>query len=68
MEEEMSDLERIRAALAKGERNDRFLDGRYFDRRYWINAKAALGRIERRVQVSEGERDALLAVVNEAPE
>ena len=56
----MTDFDRIRAALAKGEDNNRLLDGRDFDHRYWINAKAALGRIERRLSVAERERDALL--------
>ena len=56
-----SDFERVRAALVKGEDNDRLLDGRDFDRRYWINAKAALGRVERRLDVAERERAALAA-------
>jgi hypothetical protein len=58
----LSDGDRIRAALARGEGDCEWLDGRNFDRRYWTNAKAALGRIERRLAVAEGERDALRAV------
>ncbi len=61
-----SDFERIRAALVKGEDNDRLLDGRDFDHRYWINAKAAIGRIERRLFVAEDERDALKEVYRDA--
>jgi hypothetical protein len=55
-------FERIRDALVRGERDCILLDGRNFDRQYWINAKAALGRIERQLQVAEGERDALREV------
>ncbi len=61
-----SDFERIRAALVKGEDSDRLLDGRDFDRRFWINAKAALGRIERELTVASGERDALKEVYRDA--
>lgn len=61
-----TDFERIRAALVKGEDSDRLLDGRDFDHRYWINAKAALGRIERKLTVAEGERDALREVYRDA--
>lgn len=59
----VTDFERVRAALVRGEANDRLLDGRDFDHRYWINAKAALGRIERRLRVAEGACEALRAVV-----
>ncbi len=62
----LTDFERIRAALVKGEDSDRLLDGREFDHRYWINAKAALGRIERLLFIAEGERDALKEVYRDA--
>ncbi len=62
----LTDFERIRAALVKGEDNDRLLDGCNFDHRYWINAKAALGRIERELTTTAGERDALRGVIDGA--
>ncbi len=62
----LTDFERIRDALVKGEDNDRLLDGHDFDHRYWINAKAALGRIERKLEVAERERDALRHSYDEA--
>jgi hypothetical protein len=60
----IGDFERIRQALAKGEDDARFLDARDFDRLPWTNAKAALGRIERRLMVAESERDALRGALN----
>ena len=62
----VKDFERIRTALDRGEDYSRLLEGREFNHRHWINAKAALGRIERRLGVAEHERSVLLAVYADA--
>lgn len=59
---------RVRKALEKGERDAQLLDGRDFDRSYWISAKAALGKIMRQLSVAEREREALRTFVDDREE
>jgi hypothetical protein len=61
---ESGHVERVRAALYRGEADSRLLDGRDFDARYWQRARASLSMVVRRMELAEGNRDALKAVVD----
>lgn len=61
----MRNEDRVRKALEIGQDTAQFLDGREHNPRYWINAKAALGKLVRQRDVAERERDALRGVIGD---
>ena len=63
--EESGFAKRVREALEKGQRDDSLLSGRDYNERYWRSAKAALGNLERQLDVVTRERDALRAVLDD---
>lgn len=61
---ETADFERVLQAINRGQDDDSCLSGRYYNERYWRNAKAALSRIALQLDRVTGERDALKAVID----
>lgn len=60
----MSNADRVREALRRGEDDARLLDGRDFDARYWVRAKRSLSVLLRELDVARSERDAFRAVLD----
>lgn len=62
----MSRLSIVRAALERGERDARLLDGRDFDAAYWRNAKRQLTVIARDLDIEQRLNVALRTWIDEA--